>query len=65
MTGVVVSGLGAFCLLFAINSAIHSYLIVRYANGDKVRARSRPRRSVVRGAAGPPCPLPPSMWCLR
>lgn len=26
----------AFCLLFAINSAVHSYLIVRYSEGDKV-----------------------------
>ena len=26
----------AFCALFAVNSAIHSYLIVRYADGDKV-----------------------------
>eukprot|EP00889_Picochlorum_renovo_P001932 jgi/Picre1/28962/NNA_004356.t1 len=26
----------SFCIFFAINSAIHSYLIVRYADGDKV-----------------------------
>jgi hypothetical protein len=26
----------AFCVFFAVNSAIHSYLIVRYADGDKV-----------------------------
>ena len=25
-----------FCVLFAVNSAIHSYLIVRYSEGDKV-----------------------------
>lgn len=25
-----------FCILFAVNSAIHSYLIVRYSEGDKV-----------------------------
>lgn len=25
-----------FCIFFAINSSIHSYLIVRYADGDKV-----------------------------
>ncbi|GLC44908.1 hypothetical protein PLESTB_001687900 [Pleodorina starrii] len=36
MTGVMVGGLGAFCLVFAVNSSIHSYLIVRYAQGDKV-----------------------------
>lgn len=32
----MVGGLGAFCLLFAVNSSIHSYLIVKYAQGDKV-----------------------------
>jgi len=26
----------SFCVFFAINSSIHSYLIVRYADGDKV-----------------------------
>ena len=26
----------SFCVLFAVNSAIHSYLIVRYSEGDKV-----------------------------
>ena len=26
----------AFCLVFAVNSSIHSYLIVRYSEGDKV-----------------------------
>ena len=26
----------AFCLVFAVNSAIHSYLVVSYAEGDKV-----------------------------
>lgn len=36
MTGTMIGGLGAFCLLFAVNSSIHSYLIVRYAEGDKV-----------------------------
>lgn len=28
--------LAAFCGVFAVNSAIHSYLVVRYADGDKV-----------------------------
>lgn len=36
MTGVMVAGLGAFCLVFAVNSSIHSYLIVRYAQVGKV-----------------------------
>lgn len=36
MTGILVSGLGAFCIIFAINSSVHSYLIVKYADGDKV-----------------------------
>ncbi len=26
----------AFCIVFAVNSAVHSYLIVRYAEGNKV-----------------------------
>jgi membrane protein implicated in regulation of membrane protease activity len=30
MVGVMVAGLIAYCLLFAINSSIHSYLIVRW-----------------------------------
>lgn len=30
----------AFCLVFAVNSAVHSYLIVAYAEGDKVRGCS-------------------------
>ncbi|GAB4819699.1 hypothetical protein N2152v2_006745 [Parachlorella kessleri] len=29
-------GIYIFCLLFAVNSAVHSYLIVRYSEGDKV-----------------------------
>jgi hypothetical protein len=29
MTGVLVSGVGLFCIVFAINSSIHSYLIVK------------------------------------
>lgn len=32
----VVSGLIAFGLVFAMNSAVHSYLILAYADGDKV-----------------------------
>jgi hypothetical protein len=36
MTISLVLLLAAFCLLFAINSSIHSYLVVRYAEGDKV-----------------------------
>ena len=33
---VLLCGLAAFCVIFAVNSSIHSYLIVRYAAGDKV-----------------------------
>jgi hypothetical protein len=36
MVAVLICGLAAFCVVFAINSSIHSYLIVRYAGGDKV-----------------------------
>jgi len=33
---VVILGLGVFGVLFALNSAVHSYLILAYAEGDKV-----------------------------
>ncbi|KAJ9530544.1 hypothetical protein QJQ45_012521 [Haematococcus lacustris] len=33
---VMITGLAAFCLVFAVNSSVHSYLIVKYADGDKV-----------------------------
>jgi hypothetical protein len=33
---VVVGGLAAFGLVFAVNSAVHSYLILDYTDGDKV-----------------------------
>lgn len=36
MVTVLVLGLAAFCVVFAVNSSIHSYLIVRYSGGDKV-----------------------------
>ena len=35
-TVIVVVGLIAFGVAFALNSAVHSYLILRYAQGDKV-----------------------------
>jgi MFS family permease len=35
-TWVVVGGLLAFGVIFALNSAVHSYLILAYADGDKV-----------------------------
>jgi predicted MFS family arabinose efflux permease len=34
--GIVVVGLGLFGVVFAINSSIHSYLIVAYAGSEKV-----------------------------
>ena len=33
---VVVAGLLVFGVVFALNSAVHSYLILAYADGDKV-----------------------------
>ena len=33
---VLVGGLIAFGVIFALNSAVHSYLILAYAEGDKV-----------------------------
>jgi predicted MFS family arabinose efflux permease len=35
-TVVIVAGLIAFGVIFALNSAVHSYLILAYAQGDKV-----------------------------
>jgi MFS family permease len=35
-TVVIVGGLIAFGVIFALNSAVHSYLILTYAEGDKV-----------------------------
>ena len=38
MTAALTALLGAFCAVFAVNSSVHSYLIVRYSAGDKVAA---------------------------
>jgi hypothetical protein len=35
-TGVLVGGLIVFGIVFAMNSAVHSYLILAYAEGDRV-----------------------------
>ena len=34
--GVIVGGLAVFGVVFALNSAVHSYLILDYTDGDKV-----------------------------
>jgi hypothetical protein len=34
--GVIVGGLSLFGAVFALNSAVHSYLILDYTDGDKV-----------------------------
>ncbi len=36
MVATVLIILLAFCAIFAVNSSVHSYLIVRYAEGEKV-----------------------------
>ena len=36
MIAVLVVGLAFYCFVFAVNSSVHSYLIVRYSEGDKV-----------------------------
>jgi len=36
MLGYLICGIAAFAIVFAINSSVHSYLVVRYADGDKV-----------------------------
>jgi len=33
---VVIAGLSVFAIVFAVNSAVHSYLILAYTEGDKV-----------------------------
>ncbi|KAJ1634986.1 major facilitator superfamily domain-containing protein [Pavlovales sp. CCMP2436] len=36
MLGALIGGIVVFALVFAVNSSVHSYLVVRYAAGDKV-----------------------------
>eukprot|EP00892_Ulva_mutabilis_P010082 jgi/Ulvmu1/7446/UM036_0108.1 len=36
MTAILVSFLAVFCFIFAVNSAVHSYLVLRYSDGSKV-----------------------------
>ena len=38
LAGALCALLLVFCVVFAVNSAVHSYLIVRYAGSDKVAA---------------------------
>ena len=33
---VILGGLGVFGVVFAVNSSVHSYLILAYSDGDKV-----------------------------
>jgi hypothetical protein len=33
---VILAGLGLFGVVFALNSSVHSYLILAYSDGDKV-----------------------------
>lgn len=35
-SAVIVAGLGVFGVVFAVNSSVHSYLILAYSDGDKV-----------------------------
>mmetsp|Transcript_5324 Transcript_5324/g.13481 ORF Transcript_5324/g.13481 Transcript_5324/m.13481 type:complete len:631 (+) Transcript_5324:176-2068(+) len=34
--GTMTAGIAAFCLIFAVNSSVHSYLVVRYSDGNTV-----------------------------
>lgn len=36
MLATMITGVAFFALVFAVNSSIHSYLVVRYAEGNKV-----------------------------
>lgn len=38
MEATLIAALAVFCVVFAVNSSVHSYLIVRYSAGDKVAA---------------------------
>lgn len=35
MQATLVAALALFCVVFAVNSSVHSYLVVRYSAGDK------------------------------
>jgi hypothetical protein len=35
-------GVFSFAIIFAVNSAVHSYLVVKYAEGDKVPLTPNP-----------------------
>jgi hypothetical protein len=39
---VLIVGIVSFAIVFGINSSVHSYLVVRYADGDKVAQVSSP-----------------------
>merc|ERR1719199_86133 len=36
MLVVMIAGVSLFAIIFAVNSSVHSYLVVRYADGNKV-----------------------------
>jgi hypothetical protein len=40
MLGLLIGGIATFAIIFAVNSSVHSYLVVRYAAGDKVGLKS-------------------------
>lgn len=47
----------AFCLVFAVNSAVHSFLIVHFAEGDKVSRGCGARAGPPGGVLGRAPPL--------
>jgi hypothetical protein len=56
MLGLLIAGIATFAIIFAINSSVHSYLVVRYAAGDKVRAAAllpKPTRCPARSSSKP------------
>ena len=69
---MVVVGLIAFGVVFALNSAVHSYLILAYAEGDKVamnvgfyymaNAGGRLAGTMLSGAALPVAGLEACLW---
>jgi hypothetical protein len=55
MLVVMIAGVSLFAIIFAINSSVHSYLVVRYADGNKVpRAPPKSAPALSKSACLPP-----------
>jgi len=55
MLVVMIAGVSLFAIIFAVNSSVHSYLVVRYADGNKVpRAPPQSAPALSKTACAPP-----------